>query len=143
MPGRFTSGWARENPSVTRFQSSLAGTHTIIGVVQGERSGPTEAQASFQQARAIWERLAHDHASVTEFQGNLATIYHNIGMMEQKKGLPAEALASYEKARPIVERLARENPSGHLDPGPLGLELQQHRRCPARNGSACGGPRVV
>ena len=37
-----------------------------------------EALRSYEQARAIWQKLVNTHPKVTEFQSNLAFSYNNI-----------------------------------------------------------------
>ena len=89
----------------------MATTYNGIGVRLLAAGRPAEALASHEQARAIFERLAHDNPSVTNFQRYLAGSHLNIGLLQSQTRRPAEALASFEKARAIFQRLARENPS--------------------------------
>jgi tetratricopeptide (TPR) repeat protein len=102
---------ARENPSVTAFQSDLAGSHYNIGSLQRATGHPDQALNSYGKALAINERLARENPSVTEFQRNLALSHNNIGLLQSDTGHPDQALESYGKALAIFERLARENPS--------------------------------
>ena len=118
---------ARENPTVTQFQSDLATSHDNIGMLLRETGKPAEALAAYEQARAIQERLARENPTVTQFQSDLAVSHNNIGMLLSDTGKPAEALAAYEQARAIQERLARENPTVTQFQSDLAASPQQHR----------------
>ena len=54
--------------------------------------------ASYEQARAIRERLVRENPSVTRVPGDLAMSYYNIGILQRATGRLAEALASHEQA---------------------------------------------
>ena len=84
---------------------------------------PAEALASYEQARAIRERLARRTRRSTEFQSDLASSHNNIGDLQLEMGRPVEALASYEQALAIRERLARENPESPDFASRLGVTL--------------------
>ena len=102
---------ARENPSVTQFQSDLAQSHNRIGILQRATGRPAEALESYKQARAILERLARENPSVIQLQRDLAVSHDYIGMLQSETGRPADALASLAEFRAILARLAGENPS--------------------------------
>ena len=102
---------ARENPSVTQFQSDLATILSRIGRLQIVIGRQTEAMAPIEQGRAIRERLAHQNPSVTQFQSDLAASHANIGYLQHSMGQPTEAMAAFEQALAIRERLVRGNPS--------------------------------
>ncbi len=99
-----------ENPSVTEFQSDLAGSHYNIGKLQHDTGNPDQALESYGKALAIQERLARDNPSVTKFQSSLASSHNNIGSVQGDTGHPDQALESYRKALAIRERLACEHP---------------------------------
>jgi tetratricopeptide (TPR) repeat protein len=102
---------ARENPSVTEFQSDLALSHHNIGRLQSATGHPDQALESYGKALAIQERLARENPRVTAFQSDLAKSHGNIGNLQRARRHPDQALESYGKALAIQERLARENPS--------------------------------
>jgi serine/threonine protein kinase len=101
---------ARENPSVTKFQSDLAASHNNIGVLQRATGHPDQALESHGKALAIWERLARENPSATEFQGCLALSHYSTGDLQRETGHIGQALESYGKALAIRDRLAREKP---------------------------------
>ena len=73
---------ARENPSVTQYQSGLAESHNSVGVVQRDTGHPTLALASYEQARAIRERLARENPESPDFASNLGATLNNMAMVE-------------------------------------------------------------
>ena len=58
---------ARENPTVTEFQSELAESHINIGILLRETGKPAEALAALEQARVILERLAREHPESPDY----------------------------------------------------------------------------
>ena len=127
---------ARENPSVTEFQSDLAGSHNNIGVLQDETGRPAEALASYEQARAIRERLVRENPSVTEFQSDLATSHNNIGILQGATGSagggagvvragprdPGAAGARASRVARLRQRPGRDlEQHGHDRPGPAAI----------------------
>ena len=109
-PARSSTAWRRDNPSVTNFQRYLAGSHLNIGLLQSQTHHLAEALASFEKARAIFERLARENPSVIDFQRDLASTYSNAGGVQIGTGELGGAAHAFEQARPILEKLASEHP---------------------------------
>ena len=102
---------ADANPSVTRYQSDLAGSHNSIGILLSETGQPAEALKAHELALAIRRKLADANPSVTRYQNDLAGSHNNIGNLLNVIGQPAEALKAYESALAIQQKLADANPS--------------------------------
>ena len=102
---------ADANPSVTRYQSDLAGSHNSIGILLSETGQPAEALKAHELALAIRRKLADANPSVTRYQNDLAGSHNNIGNLLSETGQPAEALKAYESALAIRRKLADANPS--------------------------------
>ncbi len=99
------------NPTVTQYQSGLAGSHNNIGNLLSATGKPGEALAAYEKEREIRERLVAANPTVTDFQSDLAASHLNIGILLSETGEPGEALAAFEKAREIRERLVAANPT--------------------------------
>ena len=88
---------ARENPSVTQFQSRLAMCFNNIGNEYYHLGQTAEALASLEQSCDIEDRLALANPMATDFQSERATSHYNISIILHATGQPAEALASLER----------------------------------------------
>ncbi len=73
---------ARENPSVTGFQSELAMSQNIIGILQSAMGRPGDALESYDQARVIQERLAREHPESPDFASLLGGTLHNMAVID-------------------------------------------------------------
>jgi tetratricopeptide (TPR) repeat protein len=104
-------GLARENPSVTEYQSTLGRSYINIGELHMDTGNPADALTAFGEAMAIYERLARENPSITDFQRGLARSHYGVGRLLWKTGKPTDALAAFQEAITIYERLARENPT--------------------------------
>jgi serine/threonine-protein kinase len=102
---------ARENRTVSAFESGLATSHNNIGHIQAAAGHQDLALESYSRALAIWERLTRDDPSIIKFQENVAATHSNIGALQSATGHPDLALESFGRALAIFERLQRENPT--------------------------------
>jgi tetratricopeptide (TPR) repeat protein len=89
---------ARENPSVTVYQESLAVGYINIGIGQNDTGHPAEALESFRRARAIGERLARDHPTAHRYQNALGVTLLNMSEIEMGHGRWREAQQLLEQA---------------------------------------------
>jgi tetratricopeptide (TPR) repeat protein len=69
-----------------------------------------EAVRLFQQARATFERLTHDHPVVSAHQVSLVTALHQLGRQYQLGGQDARARQAYDKVLSLLEPLLRQAP---------------------------------
>jgi tetratricopeptide (TPR) repeat protein/tRNA A-37 threonylcarbamoyl transferase component Bud32 len=83
--------------------------HNGIGNVHSRTGKPAEALKEYQQALAIWQKLADAKRAVTEFQTGLAASYKNIGNVLTDMGKRAEALKEYQQALTIWQKLVDAN----------------------------------
>jgi tetratricopeptide (TPR) repeat protein len=87
-------------------RSIFPASQSNIGILLFQTGKPAEALASYEQVRAIVEKLADAHPAVTQFRSDLAESHHEIGNVLSQTGKPAEALAAYERALAIRQKLA-------------------------------------
>ncbi len=88
---------ARENPSVTEYQSDLARTHRNLSLVQRDTGRLSSARFSSACPRSL-RAAGGENPAVTKFQSDLAASHISIGILQRTMGRPAEAMASYEQA---------------------------------------------
>ena len=90
----------------------------FAGVDRGDRqyqSGePAMALRSWEQARAIREKLVAAQPEVTQYQVDLARTYMNLGVLQSASGQPAAALKYYEQGLAILKPLASKHPQDAL-----------------------------
>ncbi len=70
----------------------------------------TDAMRAYEEALAIWERLARENPAAIDFAAELAACHSDIGDLQKQTGQPERAMESYRKGLVIWERLVRENP---------------------------------
>ena len=102
---------ADDHPAVTGFRDSLAHNHINLGHVLSSMGKPSEAEAEYRQALAIYQKLADDNPAVTDFRSYLASSHYSLGILLRETGKPAEAEAEYRKAMAIHQKLADDNPA--------------------------------
>jgi tetratricopeptide (TPR) repeat protein len=71
------------------------------------------ALASYQEARAILQRLADANPSLTLFQSRLAMSHAFVGQARRRGGRVAAAAVEFRRAVTIMDRLAKLQPDGY------------------------------
>ena len=94
-----------------KFQLDLARSYTNIAARQFESTRFAEALEWSERARALSERLVHEHPSVIDCRILLATNLHNMALVKRSTARLAEALSLEGQATAIREQLASDNPS--------------------------------
>ena len=85
---------ARDNPTVTDYQRSLADSHIAIGVLLEAMGRRDDALKSHRRAIEISEPLARDNPSVTDYQRRLADNPQQHGQLAQQYGHRDDAIKS-------------------------------------------------
>ena len=116
---------ALENPSVTGFMSTLAGSHANIGVVQRDLGRPAESLESHEKALAIQQRL-RENPSVTEFQGDVASSQTNVGLAKMERVGPRRHWRRLSRAAQSANGWWRE-PVGYRVPIQASPKLPRYR----------------
>jgi serine/threonine-protein kinase len=96
---------ARNNPAVTDYQSELAHTYAMLGLLQAQGGELAAAVDSYQ--RAI-DRQRFVVLVAPEAADNLHLLsrdFARLGEVQRKLGQRSEALRSYREARSILEKL--------------------------------------
>jgi serine/threonine-protein kinase len=88
----------------------LASAAFDLAMLTEEIGDKQDALRAFEEALAIWQRLARKSPTVATVQSRLAKAYHNIGLLQHGLGHSEQALASFGRALQIQERLAQGNP---------------------------------
>jgi serine/threonine protein kinase len=102
----------RDDPGM---QAELGRAHGRLGQIVGLLGSSAEAMALYQQATAIFERLARAHPGVAPYQRELAASYTHMGFVHQATGRWGDAEAALRQALTVHERLAREHHGELLD----------------------------
>jgi tetratricopeptide (TPR) repeat protein len=89
----------------------LAQSHHEIGRMLFSTGKLPEALESWQQARAIRQKLSDAHPEDAESQISLAESYHGISLALAYMGRPAEGLESCRAARALLQKLVDANPA--------------------------------
>jgi len=92
------------------FQKTLANCYGMLANVYGDMRQPNKADASFQQALEIHERLVAANGSVPDYRADLASVYNNMGVAHGKSHRPDTAEESYRKALAIRKELVGRHP---------------------------------
>jgi tetratricopeptide (TPR) repeat protein len=99
----------RTYPTVPDYQQELATTHNDMGNLYSAAGKLRDAEAAYDKALEIRERLANEHPSpstqkaVAVSRNNLTNVYRATGRLQQAETALAAAVA-------IQEKLVRENP---------------------------------
>jgi tetratricopeptide (TPR) repeat protein len=68
------------------------------------------AEAPYDAAREIWERLAAANPREPEYQTALAKCWNNLGVLYRRSDRPENAETAYQRAVALRERMTREHP---------------------------------
>src|SRR5262249_53150001 len=82
---------ARDNPTVTQYQSGLAMSHITIGLLLVGAGRRVEALESFRRAVAINERLARDYPLIHPYRQLLIYALAFLGKIHQALDHPDDA----------------------------------------------------
>ena len=82
---------ARDNPTVTDYQQSLAVSHINIGNLLGEMGRRDDALKSYRRSLEIGEPLGDNNPTVADYQSSLALSHNNIGLTLSATGHPDDA----------------------------------------------------
>jgi serine/threonine-protein kinase len=96
-----------DDPAV---RAELAQAYSRVGSITAEIGTPTEALASFEQARDLYQALAQADRQDASFRGDLARIHRGIGRMMAATGRPTEAVDSFRRAIALGEELVEGHP---------------------------------
>lgn len=99
----------RENPRAPAVRHSLTLVLTDLGTVQ--RKDPEKAQAHYQEAMALAERLVVEYPRESDYQLALATCRRALGNLFQTKENLSEAAQHYQEALRLAENLTQQNQS--------------------------------
>jgi tetratricopeptide (TPR) repeat protein len=83
---------ARQHPSITEYQRSLAYSHNGIGNLLRDAGKTAEALAAYERARQIWEPLAWENPKSPEYASALGATLNNLAMLDMRE-------SRYEQAR--------------------------------------------
>jgi tetratricopeptide (TPR) repeat protein len=104
--------WERIAAGDRAFRRDLGTTAIDIGYCYTRIGEASEALASFDKARRIFEELTAENPTDTALLGQLRRVYTNIGYVhETLTGQYPEGLEAYQHSRQIVEGLARDHPA--------------------------------
>ena len=107
---QYYEGFARDAANDPALVEDVALTHAQIGFVKEEIGRPEEAAAAYEEARAIFERLAKNHPDAQKHGRNLALCCNNLGQLWQRRGDFEAARKQHERALAIQERLYAQAP---------------------------------
>jgi tetratricopeptide (TPR) repeat protein/tRNA A-37 threonylcarbamoyl transferase component Bud32 len=97
---------AHDYADVPDYRRSLANTYDALGSLYYDNLRQVEkAEAAYQQALQIFEKLSQDHPDVLEFTFNVGGCYSNLALVEQALGRSDAALAWHEKAIGTLEHV--------------------------------------
>jgi eukaryotic-like serine/threonine-protein kinase len=102
---------ADANPTVTKLQRALAGSHHNIGILLRATGKPVEALKAHESALAIRRKLADANPDSPHFWSDLAATHNDVALLLSETGKSAEALNSHESALAIRRKLADANPT--------------------------------
>ena len=122
-----------DNDTRREALARLAGAAHELAYLTNEIGDKQDALRSYEEALAIFSRLARDHPTVLAYQSNMAKVQTNIGLGQWLTGQPALALESYGQALAIHERLARESQTDRVSTRSW-HNLQQYWVCPELHG---------
>jgi tetratricopeptide (TPR) repeat protein len=100
---------ARGHPS--RYLSKRDYIHNNLGVLYSDHKRWEDAEASFNKALDIRDRLAWAHPNVSDYQSKLGKTHHNLGALYAEVGRPALAEDHLRKGMQIHEQLVRDYPN--------------------------------
>jgi tetratricopeptide (TPR) repeat protein len=112
------SALADANPAVTVSQSDLAWTHDVIGSQFAHRSKLTEAQAAYERALAIYQKLVAAESTGPSDRNSLANCHTKSADLLRKAGRRVEARTACERSLALREPLVKEHPQ-HRGAGDL------------------------
>jgi serine/threonine-protein kinase len=98
-------------PLDTIFQGCLGECILDLGVVQAEAGRREEARRSWEQARAVLERLPATGVMEKRFQECLARTCLRLGDLQRDAGKREQALPYWRQARGVWEKLLAEYPA--------------------------------
>src|SRR5207245_943152 len=99
---------------VPEYEGGFARTHDALGYGYLITEQPNKAEATFQKAGLMWDRLTHDSPNVYGHQEGLAGHLTFTANFYQANGQFNEAEKALERSIGLLERLARDgskNPS--------------------------------
>jgi serine/threonine-protein kinase len=104
------AAFARANPTSSLVQAELAENWLQLGDVQLLANvNPAAAQAHYEQALALLEKLAHDNPAVVDFQRRLAETYGRLAQTTLQSGRLAESLRHLQQTTALFDKLAQIN----------------------------------
>lgn len=95
----------QEYPENPVYNSDLAHGHFELASALRESRQPKEAEAEYEAARALWERLSRTDQT-RSYESQLATTYDALGELAQSAGDFERAESAHAQALAIWERLA-------------------------------------
>src|SRR5262249_39105885 len=102
---------ARARPGDAHLQYLLANCYGDLAVAQAHLHGPAERLRTFEEARAVLERLVAENPTVTAYQKLFAETSMNIGQRLEQTGRTADALVQYGIAGTILRTAIAANPN--------------------------------
>lgn len=96
---------AEESPTVTDYQSNLANTYFLRGMLLFPMDKPQDAIEAYKQAISIRESLAEEHPSVLRFRYNLSSSSFMFAKFLIENNKPSEALPYMRKAYASISGL--------------------------------------
>jgi tetratricopeptide (TPR) repeat protein len=100
------------------LEADVALTQKYMGEIINEIGSKTDALASYERARTLFEKLLgenkHDPSSQTQLLLDLALVHISIGGLHKEMRHMPQALQSYRQARTIYEDLAVNEPHNEI-----------------------------
>ena len=93
-----------------KYRSVLASSAGRLAELYRLGSLHKKAEASFQRAAQIYEKLSHEFPNEGDYQHDLAIAYQGLGSVHQDAAEPQRADAPLQQAVAIATQLVREHP---------------------------------
>jgi tetratricopeptide (TPR) repeat protein len=103
----------KDFPSVPAYEKELANTYNIRGAIhyQTEKGQKTRARDAWNQAEALWRKLAQGDSQVADYQAKLAETVVNLGLLLHHEKDHAGARAKYKEAEKHLQKALDVNPN--------------------------------
>jgi serine/threonine protein kinase/tetratricopeptide (TPR) repeat protein len=91
---------ADESPEVSEYREKLARTHNNLGILLAELNNDTDAEKSFRQAVALWEKLPEGRQQ----RRALAASHNDLATLQRRQKNYADADQAYHRALHVAEK---------------------------------------
>jgi tetratricopeptide (TPR) repeat protein len=107
----FYQQFAQQRGDDPQVQAERGRAYQRLGFVTQQVGDDAEALGLYEQAAALFDRLAHDHPDVADHRRQLAAAHNDLGHLHLGAGRHDRAEAEYRQALDLRRRLAEDSPS--------------------------------